>query len=167
MTEPTQDAAPVHVLEATGDGYFSTGWCTGCKWEMKGHRADIERVYETYHRDGAQVLDLPPRVEIPGPTGDEHVSRLEMMIVHLLVHHVDHKDEKSLFVALGVAHARKIYIAAGEPTWAAEMAVPGPNEYISVMTARIATLHPRQREKLRHPSRDRREMQRILEGENL
>lgn len=113
-----------------------------------------------------EAVEPPRRVVIPQPTGDPYLSELERQIIALLVDHVRVKSQHSLLVALGLAHARRIYIKRGGWTEQEKTEFLDGPTYIANLTARINNLHPRQQAKLRHPQRDRKAQQRILEGEN-
>lgn len=156
---------PVHALDLHGSGHFSTGSCTGCAWSSKGHADDVRRRWEEYHPDsGARVIELPQRVVVPLPHERKDIQLLERRIIVLLTYHLDFERPGALMVAAGVAQARAILLTLVGPD------AHGDNdarEYVSVLMARIAHLSKRQREKLRHPSRNREEQQRILDGETL
>jgi hypothetical protein len=150
---------PVHVLDLHGEGHFSKGSCTGCPWSFKGHADEIRRLWSEYHPGGgAHVIELPRPVVVPMPHERQDIQLLEQRIIVLLTHHVDFNRSGAIFVAAGVAQARALMIGSNDE---------GAREYVSLLMARIAHISPRQREKLRHPSRDRAEQQRILDGEVL
>lgn len=158
---------PEHLLDASGEGFFSVGTCTGCTWEMKGHRNDIEKVFEAYHEQAEGLpVEMPPRVPLPPLTGDAYVGLLEHSIIATLAGAVRSgakPDNTLVTLAVGLAWARTIYIAEGEPTWAREHGM-GPRNYVATMMAKIKSLSPRQQEKLRHPATDRHAQQEILES---
>lgn len=162
-----------HLIQIDGTGFFSRGTCTGCDWTDKGHPAELKSVWSLYH--GGRIFDEPPRrVEIPPPSSDAYMAELERQIIFMLCHHVKFYasgERSSLFTAMGLAHARWVYVRQGVANggWSQEEGsafMDGPT-YVSTLVARIAHLHPRQQEKLRHPARDRREQQTLLEGGNL
>lgn len=142
-----------HVLDLIGTGFFSSAKCTGCDWAMKGHADETRRVWSTYHADG-NVTPIPGRVELPPVPENPVVAAIERRIIQLLAHRVDFDSKHGLYAALGHAEARAIVL--DEP-------MSGASPFVSNMMARVASLSKRQREKLRHPSRNRAEMQRILE----
>jgi hypothetical protein len=150
---------PVHVLDLNGSGHFSKGTCTGCRWASTGHADDIRRRWEEYHPDGgARVIELPSRVAVPPPHERLDVQLFEQRIIVLLTHVIDFKRDNALYVAAGVAQARELAIGGDDGR---------AREYVSLLMGRIAHLSRRQREKLRHPSRNRAEQQQILDGEVL
>lgn len=153
------DETPVHSLLVNGTGFFSKGTCTACDWESKGHPDDIRRRWEEYHPDGgARVIPLPTRAPIPPPAEDPQIQRIESLIIVALTRKVDFAQDGALFVAAGLAQARCVLL---------DEKIEQSSVYIATMAARIAHLTRRQREKLRHPSRNREEQQRILDGEAL
>jgi hypothetical protein len=153
------EEGPVHSLVVHGTGFFSRGECTGCEWTTKGHPDDIRARWDGYHPNGgAQIIDLPRRVEIPPAAEDPKVQRIEQLIIVALTQRTDFGHGHALLVAVGLAQARCVLLG---------ISLDQAPAYISVMGARIAHLSRRQREKLRHPSRNREEQQRILNGEVL
>lgn len=157
MTENLE--RPAHVLDLHGEGHFSKGSCTGCSWASSGSADDVSRRWDQYHPDGGvHVLELPKRVEVPPPHEDLTVQLFEHRIIVLLTHYVDFKRDSALLVAAGVAQARELATGGNDDK---------AREYVSVLMGRIAHLSRRQREKLRHPSRNREEQQRILDGDVL
>jgi hypothetical protein len=168
--EPLATIAPDHLLVASGEGHFSVGACTGCSWELKGHRGDIERVYEDFHSQTPDnPVEMPPLVPLPAMTGDEFVDALERQIISILSSALVKPsegrtvDDALLMLAMGIATARATYIQRGEPEWASWHGM-GPHSYVALMTSKIRTLSPRRREKLRHPAITRRAQQDLLEG---
>lgn len=143
-----------HVLDLQGTGYFSKGKCTGCLWTYSGHAADIQRVWNNYHQQDGTVIELPARVPLPPMSENPFVKSFEKRIIVLLTHKVDFGHEGALLVAQGLAEARGIVL--GEPH-------ARSTEFLSDVMARVASLSKRQREKIRHPARNREEMQRLLE----
>lgn len=146
-----------HRIQVDGTGFFSKASCTGCDWEAKGKSPELlQRVWEADHAEG-KVIALPERVPLLPMATDPKVQIMERRIIQLLAHFIDYdKSPLSRFVALGNAEARAIML--GEP-------IAHAGAYLADMTARIASLSRRQREKLRHPSRDRAAQQEILENE--
>lgn len=142
-----------HVLDLSGTGHFSKGKCTGCDWALNGHADEIRRVWGKYHQ-GDNVIDLPRRPELPPPATWAPLADIEKRIIILLTYRVDFGKPEALFVAQGLAEAREALM---------EGSMADAPEYISIMMARVASLSKRQREKLRHPSRNREEQQRLLE----
>lgn len=146
---------PVHTLQIQGTGFFSKGECTACDFTGKGHPDDIRRLWDRDHpAGGATVHTLPEREPLPAPSTDPIVRKLENRIIVLLCSKVDFDRDEALLVAAGVAQARALVIGESDGQAA---------RYLATMLGRIAHLTRRQREKLRHPSRDRLAQQEILE----
>lgn len=166
---PSGSVPDGHVLHIDGTGFFSKATCTGCDWDDKGHPIELKSSWVLYH--GGRTFDDPPtRVDIPPPSGDAYMSELERQIIFTICHHVKFfasGERSSLFTAMGLAHARWVYIRQGGWTQEEKSAFLDGPSYVSNLVARIAHMHPRQQDKLRHPARDRREQQILLEGGNL
>jgi hypothetical protein len=147
-----------HQIMIDGTGFFSKATCTGCAWTWKGHADQARSVWEHYHADG-KVIPLPDRVALPPMAEDPTIQWIEHRIIQLVAHHVDYGSavtRAQQFVAVGNAEARQMLL--GEP-------VGNAAAYVADLSARIASLSRRQREKLRHPSRNRAAQQEILENE--
>lgn len=145
-----------HVIQIQGTGHFSRSSCTGCVWAHKGHPDEAQSSWSRYHVDG-NVLPLPGRVELPPMAEDETARKIEKRIIQLLAHHIDFGTpalRMQQFVSVGLAEARQMVL--GEP-------VTHAAAYVADMTARVASVSRRQREKLRHPASSRERQQEILE----
>lgn len=145
-----------HVIQVDGTGFFSKATCTGCDWAAQGKSPDeLCRIWESYHAEG-KVIPLPDRVPLLPMAEDPKVQLMERRLIQLVAHFIDHGNSPmSRFVALGLAEARAIML---------DEQITSGGTYLADMTACISTLSRRQREKLRHPSRDRAAQQEILEN---
>lgn len=156
-----------HLLQLSSEGFFATGTCTGCPWRESGSGAEL-RVRWAKDHEGDKIPDMPRRVEIPPMSGDPFLDLVEQQIVYLLAHHVRSKADRTLYVSLGLATARALYIRQAEGWSDVEKAELGikPYDYVSDLTARIANLHKRQQGKLCQAERHRKSQQDILDGGN-
>lgn len=153
-----------HLLELSSEGFFATGTCTGCPWRESGSAPELRRSYERHHESDA-VVDEPRQVDIPPVTGDQYLCLLEQQIIYLLAHHVRVQSDRTLFVVLGLATARSLYLRQPDTGWT-DQEDPGAKVYVSNLTARITHLHKRQQAKLCVAARGRASQQDILMGGN-
>lgn len=149
-----------HVINLDGSGYFSKGTCTGCDWVGKGHADDLAREHAKIHQD-APVKQEPPvnmsgRIDLPPIAVDPVVADLELRAIRRVSEYIEFKRQAPLQLAVGLAEARGVLMGKEDPYRDALV-------YTGNLAARIAQLSPRLREKLRHPARDRAEMQTLLE----
>jgi hypothetical protein len=140
---------------------------------MRGHADDITRVFLSYHNGKAGVLPVPERRELPPVIpGQPYLAALERDIIANLATYLETARPALLALATGLARARDLYRSEPgvlQPQQAA--LIPEEHEqdwwdpacYVALLVARLTAMSGRQRQKLRHVTRSREEMQRLLE----
>jgi hypothetical protein len=110
------------------------------------------------------VTDLPSAARFDPPSGDPFLDEVEVLILRSLAEAVEFDREVPLHTAVGMAIARTVYIRAQGRS---EQAVLHHGQFIAQAMIAVRMMSARQRTKLRHPSRTRVEMQRLLDGESI
>lgn len=98
---------------------------------------------------------------VPQPTGDPFLDSVEMAILRNLAESIDFEREGPLHQAVGLAMARTLYLRAQGD---AEAEVRHPGRFVASAMIVLRKMSDRQRGKLRHPARNRAEMQTLLDG---
>lgn len=106
----------------------------------------------------ADVIDFPTADPVPPVTGDLYLDALEVLIIRGISEMIH--GTTSLAEAVGLARAREMYLRHHPELGSAV----DSRRMVSSLLVRIRDLPARQQAKLRHPVRDRRDMQTILTG---